>query len=162
DLAGQFPPAKGWFDRAHQILGCDLAAVCFNGPETELTRTENAQPGIFVVSWIALELLKERVPGCAFQRRAGFSLGELTADAAGQIGISGQTEKVGHACDLAKGQGAKRVLPLAVAGAYHARLMAGAGPKVKSMLESVAMHDAGVPVISNVTAQPHGNITEIQ
>ncbi len=79
DLAEQFPAAKNIFAKANEVLGYDLADVCFNGPEAELTKTENCQPGIFTVSWIALELLKERVPGFRFDATAGLSLGELTA-----------------------------------------------------------------------------------
>jgi len=79
DLAASFPSARAWFDRANSKLGCDLAAVCFNGPDTELTRTENAQPGIFLVSWVAFQLLKERVPSLNFEAAAGLSLGEFTA-----------------------------------------------------------------------------------
>ena len=73
------PAAKAWFDRANAALGYDLASICFNGPEAELTKTEHAQPGIFLVSWVAFELLKERVPGLAFGATAGLSLGEFTA-----------------------------------------------------------------------------------
>ena len=79
DFAEQFPAARRWFDRANAALGYDLASVCFNGPEAELIKTENAQPGIFLVSWIAFELLKERVPGLKFEATAGLSLGEFTA-----------------------------------------------------------------------------------
>ena len=52
DLAEKFPSAKAWFDRANAALGYDLSGVCFNGPEAELTKTEHAQPGIFLVSWV--------------------------------------------------------------------------------------------------------------
>jgi len=79
DLAEKFPPAKAWFDRANAALGCDLASICFNGPEPELTKTENAQPGIFLVSWVAFQLLKEQVPSLKFDATAGLSLGEFTA-----------------------------------------------------------------------------------
>ena len=79
DLAGKFPSAKAWFDRANAALGYDLAAVCFNGPEPELTKTENAQPGIFLVSWVAFQLLKEHVPALRIEATAGLSLGEFTA-----------------------------------------------------------------------------------
>lgn len=82
DLAEKFPSAKAWFDRANTALGYDLASVCFNGPEPELTKTENAQPGIFLVSWVAFELLKEQVPATDFNATAGLSLGEFTALAA--------------------------------------------------------------------------------
>src|SRR5206468_11771916 len=54
DLAEKFPSAKAWFDRANAALGYDLTAVCFNGPDAELTKTENAQPGIFLVSWVEI------------------------------------------------------------------------------------------------------------
>src|SRR5215831_12938566 len=79
DLAESSATAKAWFDRANTALGYDLAAVCFHGPETELTKTENAQPGIFLVSWVAFQLLKECVPSLTFQASAGLSLGEFTA-----------------------------------------------------------------------------------
>lgn len=220
DFAEQVPDAKKWFDRANEILGFDLANVCFNGPEAELTKTENCQPGIFVVSWVSFQLLKQRVPNLEFQATAGLSLGELTALAAadvftfddgvrvarqrgrfmqeacdvtkggmaavlnldaavlgevckeadvemanlncpGQIVISGEAEKIAKACELAKAKGAKRALQLPVAGAYHSRLMASAKPKVQAMLGSVQLSATKVPVISNVTAQPHGAAAEI-
>ena len=77
DLADRFPSAKAWFDRANAALGYDLAAICFNGPEAELTKTENAQPGIFLVSWVCFELLKEKFPNLKFDATAGLSLGEF-------------------------------------------------------------------------------------
>ena len=79
DLAEKFPPAKTWFDRANTALGYDLTSICFNGPEAELTKTENAQPGIFLVSWVAFQLLKEQAPSLKFNATAGLSLGEFTA-----------------------------------------------------------------------------------
>src|SRR5690349_10165154 len=79
DWAAQFPSARQWFDRANTDLGYDLSRICFEGPEPELTKTENAQPGIFLVSWIALQLLRERLPQLAFDATAGLSLGEFTA-----------------------------------------------------------------------------------
>jgi [acyl-carrier-protein] S-malonyltransferase len=79
DLAEKFPTAKAWFDRANAALGYDLTGICFQGPEAELTKTENAQPGIFLVSWVCLELLQAQVPGFVFQGTAGLSLGEFTA-----------------------------------------------------------------------------------
>jgi [acyl-carrier-protein] S-malonyltransferase len=79
DLAEKFPSANTWFDRANAALGYDLASICFNGPESELTKTENAQPGIFIVSWVAFQLLKEQAPSLKFDATAGLSLGEFTA-----------------------------------------------------------------------------------
>lgn len=219
DLAEQFPAAREWFDRANATLGCDLAGVCFNGPESELTNTENAQPGIFLVSWVAFQLLKQEVPALEFAATAGLSLGEFTALTAagvmsfedglrvvrqrgrfmqeacaatrggmaaiigldeaatrqvctetgvelanlncpGQLVISGESARITEACNLARSRGAKRALPLTVAGAYHSRLMASAQPKLDSVLASVSLQPARVPVISNVTAQPHADAAQ--
>jgi [acyl-carrier-protein] S-malonyltransferase len=219
DLAEKFPSAKGWFDRANAALGYDLASVCFNGPEAELTKTENAQPGIFLVSWVAFQLLKEQATHLKFDATAGLSLGEFTALTAagvmsfedglrvvrqrgkfmqeacdvtkggmaaiigldealtreacaeagvvlanlncpGQLVISGEAEKIAKACELAKARGAKRALPLTVAGAYHSPLMASAQPKLGAELAKVKLVTPVVPVISNVTAHAHdGNIS---
>ena len=214
ELAETFPSAKAWFERANTALGYDLAQVCFQGPELELTRTENAQPGIFLVSWLAFRLLKERAPTLSFQATAGLSLGEFTALTAadamnfedglkvvrqrgrfmqeacdqtrggmaavigldeaptrevceaagvvlanlncpGQLVISGESDKIAKACELAKAKGARRALPLPVAGAYHSPLMASAQPKLQAELTRIIVQAPAVQVISNVTARPH-------
>lgn len=82
DLAEKFPAAKRVFARANEILGYDLARICFEGPEAELTRTEQAQPGIFTTSWACLEVLLQQSPAFTFEAAAGLSLGEATALAA--------------------------------------------------------------------------------
>src|SRR3954470_2555763 len=79
DIAENLPSARAWFERANAALGFDLTGICFNGPEPELTKTENAQPGIFLVSWVAFQLLKEHLPSLTFEATAGLSLGEFTA-----------------------------------------------------------------------------------
>jgi [acyl-carrier-protein] S-malonyltransferase len=215
DMAEKFPSARAWFDRANAALGYDLASVCFHGPEAELTKTENAQPAIFLVSWVAFQLLKEQVPQLQFEATAGLSLGEFTALTAagamgfedglrvvrqrgkfmqeacestkgsmaavigldegptrevcaeagvvlanlncpGQLVISGESEKVLKACELAKAKGARKAIPLAVAGAYHSPLMASAQPKLAAELARAKLSPPGVPVISNVTAEASG------
>jgi len=230
DLAEKYPSARAWFDRANAALGYDLAGICFHGPESELTKTENAQPGIFLVSWVCFELLKEQVgvqalacspPGTPmresqfkFEAAAGLSLGEFTALTAagamsfedglrlvrqrgkfmqeacdltqggmaavigldeaptrevcveagvvlanlncpGQLVISGEREKIAKACELAKAKGARKAIPLTVAGAYHSPLMASAQSKLREELAKVKFSAPAVPVISNVTAQAH-------
>ena len=59
DLAAHYPLAQALFDGANEVLGYNLRRICFEGSEAELTQTENAQPGIYLVSWIALQLLQE-------------------------------------------------------------------------------------------------------
>ena len=220
DLVEKYPSARAWFDRANAALGYDLAAICFHGPDPELTKTENAQPGIFLVSWVAFQLLKDQAPALKFDATAGLSLGEFTALAAagamsfedglrvvrqrgkfmqeacdatrggmaavigldeaptrevcaeagvvlanlncpGQLVISGETDKIARAVELAKTRGAKRAIPLPVAGAYHSPLMAGAQPKLQAELAKITISAPSVPVISNVTALPQGTPTGI-
>src|SRR3974390_1932501 len=105
------PKAKPWFERANAALRYDLQAICFTGPDSELVKTENAQPAIFLVSWVAFQLLKERVPGLAFQAAAGLSLGEFTALTAADVftfedGLKLVRQTGGsmqQACDVTKG-----------------------------------------------------------
>jgi len=79
----------------------------------------------------------------------------------GQLVISGEAEKITKAVELAKVKGAKRAIPLPVAGAYHSPLMASAQPKLRAELAKIKISQPVVPVISNVTAAAHGGTTEI-
>ncbi|CAH0346948.1 ACP S-malonyltransferase [Bacillus sp. CECT 9360] len=72
----------------------------------------------------------------------------------GQIVISGSTEGVLTACELAKEKGAKRAIPLEVSGPFHSSLMKPAASRFEKTLEEVAIREAAIPVISNVTAEP--------
>jgi [acyl-carrier-protein] S-malonyltransferase len=75
----------------------------------------------------------------------------------GQLVISGPMERMTPACTLAKAKGAMRALPLPVAGAYHSPLMASAQSNLEAELAGVNLAAPTVPVIANVTAQPHGD-----
>lgn len=80
DLYDAYPIAKEIFDKTNDILGTDLKSLCFNGPEDELTKTENTQPAILAVSYICYKLLEnEGINASVF---GGFSLGEYSALAA--------------------------------------------------------------------------------
>ena len=80
-LCERFPAAKKLFDEAREILGYDLAEICFHGPAERLDATVISQPALFVSSLAALELMKAEHPGvtesCTIA--AGLSLGEYTA-----------------------------------------------------------------------------------
>ncbi len=58
----------------------------------------------------------------------------------GQLVISGAVEAVRAAGELATAKGAKRVLPLAVSGAFHTPLMAGAAEALAKALDQVRLH----------------------
>ena len=219
DLCEKHDVCRRLFGRANEVLGRDIQKICFEGPEAVLTKTDNAQPGIFLTSLACLEALKSQVPNLGFDATAGLSLGEFTALAAadavnfddglrmvqlrgrfmqeacdstnggmasilsmddgalaevcfeagvdianinspGQVVISGDKEKIARAVELAKARGAKRAIPLVVAGAYHSRLMESAKIKVAEALASLPMREPKVPVVSNVSARPAGSVAE--
>lgn len=86
DLCETFPEALKKFELANEILGFDLAEVCFNGPEEKLKQTKITQPAIFVHSCIVLA--KMQSAGLRPQMVAGHSLGEYSAlVAAGVLGF---------------------------------------------------------------------------
>lgn len=73
--------ARALFDRASNILGYDLAQICFDGPAEKLDTTEVSQPAIYVTSLACLESLKAENPAIvdSCSVTAGLSLGEYTA-----------------------------------------------------------------------------------
>lgn len=225
DLAAASPAARQVFERSNAALGFDLARVCFDGPETELTKTDNAQPAIFTASIACLEALRAELSRqgktLEFAATAGLSLGEFTAHVAagtmsfedglklvrlrgqamqtacettagamaavmnldvaacaevckesgaevanlncpGQIVISGEKSAIAAACERAKARGAKRALPLNVAGAYHSRLMAGAQAPLANALAGATLAAPKVTVVSNVMAQPAATPEQIR
>jgi [acyl-carrier-protein] S-malonyltransferase len=79
-LADAFPICRDTFAEADAALGEPLSRICFDGPEAQLTLTENTQPAILAVSIAAYRLLASRGLTPAFV--AGHSLGEYSANVA--------------------------------------------------------------------------------
>jgi [acyl-carrier-protein] S-malonyltransferase len=71
----------------------------------------------------------------------------------GQVVISGHASRVELAADLAKGQGAKRVIMLKVSGAFHSDLMLPAKVKLKAVLENMEIKEPVIDFISNIDAE---------
>jgi [acyl-carrier-protein] S-malonyltransferase len=220
DFYDAIPECKALFDKANEVLGYDIADICFNGPEDELKKSHNTQPAIFTVSAAAFEAMKLKKP-MNFDYAAGHSLGEWGAlYAAGaisfedtlrvlkargefiqaacvanpgamlavinldrdalekiaaetgvtlaninspdQIVLSGTAEGIAKAEVLCKAAGAKRALPLPVAGAFHSPLMAPAAERLAAFLEGIHLNEPVIPVLSNVTGAPHVNVEAIR
>ena len=221
DLAEAFPTCRALFDEANSVLGFDLAQICFEGPVEELTRSNYAQPAIFVVSAAAYAALQERAPPVQPALMAGLSSGEWAAlyaagavsfadtlrvleargrfmqaaceQAAGgmlsvigltveqltplaeacgvqlanlnspeQTVLSGPVAGIERAAVAAKEAGAKRALPLNVAGAFHSRLMAPAARELAAFLEDIHIAAPRLPVVANVTGRPFDSVAEIR
>lgn len=86
DLVAEIPQVAQLFARANDIVGYDLADICFNGPEEKLNSTQISQPAIFVTSAALLMALQagkaatdtgltDTQPDAC----AGLSLGEYSA-----------------------------------------------------------------------------------
>ena len=92
ELFEAFAPAREVFEEVNDALGQKLSQVMFEGPESDLTLTENAQPAIMAVSLAVLRVL-EKEGGFVLANEAryvaGHSLGEYSAlCAAGAITLS--------------------------------------------------------------------------
>lgn len=80
DVAEASNAARAVFDQANDVLGFDIAALCFEGPSEKLAQTNIQQPAIFVTSvaiWKALE--ESGTKRDQFSYLGGLSLGEYTA-----------------------------------------------------------------------------------
>ncbi len=226
-LAGSLPGVRELYDRAGEVLGYDLARLCFEGPAEELDSTVCSQPALFVTSLAALEALRAESPEVvlACEAAAGLSLGEYTAmvfagamefedglmlvqkrgaamqeaaDATpsgmasilglervevealcdrargedileianllcpGNIVISGHNAACERAAEMAQSAGAMKAVPLAVAGAFHTRIMQPADQRLAEALADVPMQGPKIPVVSNVDARPHQDPEEIR
>jgi len=227
-LAERLPAARRLFERAAEVLGFDLAEICFNGPDEDLDSTVYSQPALFVTSLAALESLRQESPqtvdACA--AAAGLSLGEYTAivfagamefDAGlklvqqrgqamqeasdrtpsgmvsilgldpdrvqqlceevrregevlqcanflcpGNVAVSGHNAACERIAEAATQAGAMKVVPLAVAGAFHTPIMDSAVERLAAALADVPMRKPRIPVISNVDARPHEDPEELR
>lgn len=75
----------------------------------------------------------------------------------GNIVVSGERPALGHVEPIATELGASRVIPLAVAGAFHTPLMKPADDRLAEALAESAIAAPRLPVYSNVDANPHAS-----
>lgn len=80
----------------------------------------------------------------------------------GQVVISGATEALERAMELAQEAGARRTVRLAVSIAAHSPLMSHAQAKFNRAVDTVTFTDPTTPIIGNVTAQPLNSTGEIR
>ncbi|PKQ09555.1 MAG: [acyl-carrier-protein] S-malonyltransferase [Alphaproteobacteria bacterium HGW-Alphaproteobacteria-12] len=111
ELAEAFTPAREVFDEVNDALGQSLTRLMWEGPEDELTLTENAQPALMAVSLAAMRTL-EREAGFKLVEKAAFvaghSLGEYSAlAAAGSLSLSDTARLL-----KIRGQAMQRAVPV--------------------------------------------------
>jgi len=120
ELAEAFPVARHTFEEVDEALRQRLSRLMFEGPESDLTLTENAQPALMAVSLAVMRVL-EKEGGFDLARHAAFvaghSLGEYSAlCAAGTFTIADAARLLKR-----RGQAMQRAVPVGV-GAMAALL----------------------------------------
>src|SRR5580658_6857736 len=227
DLAEASAPARLLFQEVDDALSQHLSRLMFDGPESDLTLTENAQPALLAASLAVIRVLEAEagfdISTLAYV--AGHSLGEYSAHAAagtfsvadavrlvkqrgqamqtavpvgegamaallgldvdaarevaagtaghgvcvvandncpGQIVVSGHTEAVRKAIELAAERGGRRSIMLPVSAPFHCPLMAPAAAVMEEALGAVTLKTQRVSVVANVTAAPTLDPDEIR
>ncbi len=144
-LADAFGSARDVFAEIDQALGQDLSGLMRNGPEDQLTLTENAQPALMAVSLAVIRVL-EKDFGVGMNKAgfvAGHSLGEYSAlAAAGSLSIADTARLL-----KLRGQAMQRAVPVGQ-GAMASLI----GPKTDLALAEAAAAagaEVGVCVVAN-------------
>jgi [acyl-carrier-protein] S-malonyltransferase len=81
DICQSSPAAKAVFDQANELLGFNLAEICFTGPQARLDQTDVSQPALYVTGIASFRAAVEvgAIDAAAVTAYAGLSLGEYTA-----------------------------------------------------------------------------------
>ena len=91
---------------------------------------------------------------CSEASQAGSIAVPANYNSPGQVVISGDPEAVARAGELARRNGAKRVLPLNVSGAFHSPLIRSAEDGLRDALDAVPLADPEFPIVANASAEP--------
>src|SRR3954470_3051095 len=113
-----------------------------------------------MVSVLGME--RDQVESLCREARDGETLEVANLLCPGNIVVSGNTGACERIADLANAAGAMKVIPLAVAGAFHTSLMQSAVERLRKALADVPMKKPRIPVVTNVDARPHDDPKEIR
>ena len=147
-LASDFAMARGVFEEIDAALGQKLSRLMFEGPESELTLTANAQPALMAVSLAALRVLESEA-GRNVARDANFaaghSLGEYSALAATSALTIADTARLLRL----RGEAMQKAVPVGM-GAMAALLDLDYETGVSVAQEASAEQDDRDPVLGRV------------
>jgi [acyl-carrier-protein] S-malonyltransferase len=113
-----------------------------------------------MVSILGLE--RENIDALCNEARQNETLQIANLLCPGNFVVSGHTPACERVADLATAAGAMKVIPLAVAGAFHTPLMQSAVDRLRTALTNVPLKKPRIPVVSNVDARPHDDPEEIR
>ena len=81
-------------------------------------------------------------------------------NAPGQVVVAGSPEGVADASAVARELGAKKVMPMAVSGAFHTPFMEPARSALRTAIDGADLREAELPIYANVDARAHVSATE--
>jgi [acyl-carrier-protein] S-malonyltransferase len=105
---------------------------------------------------------RDKVEGLVDQAREGDVLQIANLLCPGNIVVSGGKGACERVTKLAEQAGAMKVIPLAVAGAFHTPLMEPAYERLAAAVANAAIKPPRIPVLSNVDAEPHPDPADIR
>ncbi len=149
DFAEASTEAANIFKRADDALGFKVSRICFEGPESELTRTDIQQPAIFVTSVAIWRALLERgeSPDELLGAAAGLSLGEYTAlYAAGAVSFE-------DALELVRRRGELMQEAASAVASGMVSIVGGDEQQVRALCDEAAQGDVLVPANFNCSGQ---------
>ncbi len=168
-------------DAPEVVEGCDITAGLSLGEYTALvfadaidfdsglrlvqTRGQAMQDASDAVSSGMVSILgieREGIEKLCDEAREGEVLQVANLLCPGNIVVSGNSTACERITPLAESAGAMKVIPLAVAGAFHTALMQPAVDRLTGALAEVEIQPPRIPVISNVDAQTHSDPAEIR
>ncbi len=149
-LAEAFPAAREVFEEIDDILSQRLSRLMFEGPESDLTLTENAQPALLAVSMAVVRVL-EKEGGLRLAEKgdfvAGHSLGEYSAlAAAGALSLSDAARLLKR-----RGQAMQEAVP--VGEGAMAALLGLDLEAAREVAESAAQGEVCAPANDNAPGQ---------
>jgi [acyl-carrier-protein] S-malonyltransferase len=169
-------------EAARELNGSKLAAPTFTAGHSLGEYTALAAAGVVDFS-TAVRLARERgrLMHEAGQKRAGTMAAIIGLDevklaevcqqsdtvmaninSPGQIVISGPTENVTKAMELASAAGASRTIQLQVSGAFHSSLMQPAAEGLTKYIDTTTFSTPVIPIIGNVTALPLTTVDDVK
>ena len=93
-------------------------------------------------------------------RQTGTYVSNINTDM--QTVISGDKAAIISAIDLATSRGAKRAIPLKVAGAFHSDLLRPAADKLENYINDLKFSNPKIPIIANCSAKPLTKTSDIK
>ncbi|MCB1149098.1 MAG: ACP S-malonyltransferase, partial [Chlamydiia bacterium] len=116
---------------------------------------EKSEGTMAVILGLEADAVEEMVQGSCDLWAANFNC-------PGQVVISGTKQGVARGAELAKERGARRVMPLAVQGAFHSGLMRSAEEGLIPFLERAPLKMGATPLFMNVSGERPRDLVELK